>query len=43
MMSPVQEIINIQYSWYAASGALARINALLGLKSAAVGEARAWH
>jgi ATP-binding cassette subfamily C protein len=40
MMSPVQEMINIQYAWYAASGALARINALLGLKSADVGEAR---
>jgi ATP-binding cassette subfamily C protein len=36
-----RSIINIQYAWYAASGALARINALLGLKSAAVGEARA--
>lgn len=41
MMSPVQEIINIQYAWYAASGALARINALLGLKSAALGEEKA--
>lgn len=37
MMSPVQEIINIQYAWYAASAALARINALLGLKSAETG------
>lgn len=41
MMSPVQEIINIQYAWYAASAALARINALLGLKSAAIGEEKA--
>ncbi len=32
MMSPVQEIINIQYSWYAANAALARINGLLDLK-----------
>ena len=33
MMSPVQEIINIQYSWYAANAALARINGLLTLKT----------
>lgn len=32
MMSPVQEIINIQYAWYAANAALARINGLLDLK-----------
>lgn len=32
MMSPVQEIINIQYAWYAANAALGRINALLALK-----------
>ncbi|MDP2443332.1 ABC transporter ATP-binding protein [Rhodoferax sp.] len=32
MMSPVQEIINIQYAWYAANAALARINSLLDLK-----------
>ncbi len=41
MMSPVQEIINIQYAWYAASAALGRINALLGLKSAQSGEGHA--
>lgn len=33
MMSPVQEIINIQYSWYAANAALGRINGLLTLKA----------
>ncbi len=32
MMSPVQEIINIQYAWYAATAAMARINGLLDLK-----------
>jgi ATP-binding cassette subfamily C protein len=32
MMSPVQEIINIQYAWFAANGAMARINQLLALK-----------
>ena len=32
MMSPVQEILNIQYAWYAANGALGRINGLLSLK-----------
>jgi ATP-binding cassette subfamily C protein len=32
MMSPVQEIINIQYAWYAANAAMARINGLLDLK-----------
>ena len=32
MMSPVQEIINIQYAWYAANAALGRINLLLALK-----------
>ncbi len=31
MMSPVQDLLNIQYAWYAANAALARINALLGL------------
>ena len=40
MMSPVQEIIHIQYAWYAANAALGRINALLGLRSAATGQAR---
>jgi ATP-binding cassette subfamily C protein len=40
MMSPVQEIINIQYSWYAANAALARINGLLALKPAQIGESR---
>jgi ATP-binding cassette subfamily C protein len=33
MMSPVQEIINIQYAWYAANAALGRINSLLVRKS----------
>jgi ATP-binding cassette subfamily C protein len=32
MMSPVQEILNIQYAWFAANGALGRINGLLALK-----------
>ncbi len=32
MMSPVQEIINIQYSWFAANAAIGRINSLLALK-----------
>jgi ATP-binding cassette subfamily C protein len=40
MMSPVQEIINIQYAWYAANAALARINGLLGLKRVEEGESR---
>ena len=40
MMSPVQEIINIQYSWYAANAALARINGLLALHPAEEGVAR---
>jgi ATP-binding cassette subfamily C protein len=34
MMGPVQEIINIQYAWYGANAALARINGLLSLKPA---------
>ncbi len=38
MMSPVQEIINIQYAWYAANAALARINGMLALKAVQVGE-----
>ncbi|MDP1645666.1 MAG: ABC transporter ATP-binding protein [Thiobacillus sp.] len=33
MMTPVQELVNMQYSWYAANAALGRINALLGLHS----------
>lgn len=33
MMSPVQEIINIQYAWYAANAALSRVNGLLALQS----------
>ena len=32
MMTPVQELVNLQYSWYAANAALGRINALLGLR-----------
>ncbi len=41
MMSPVQEIINIQYAWYAANAALVRINHLLALQPAEAGEGRA--
>ena len=33
MMSPVQEIINIQYAWFAANAAVGRINGLLALDS----------
>ncbi|HET9463504.1 MAG TPA: ABC transporter ATP-binding protein, partial [Thiobacillus sp.] len=33
MMTPVQELVNMQYAWYAANAALGRINALLGLHS----------
>ncbi len=33
MMTPVQELVNMQYSWFAANAALGRINALLGLSS----------
>ncbi|WP_324779806.1 ABC transporter ATP-binding protein [Thiobacillus sedimenti] len=32
MMTPVQELVNMQYAWFAANGALGRINALLGLR-----------
>ena len=32
MMNPVQELLNVQYAWYAAQAALARINALLALR-----------
>ncbi len=39
MMSPVQEIINIQYSWYAANAAIGRINRMLALRPAEQGEA----
>jgi ATP-binding cassette subfamily C protein len=39
MMSPVQEIINIQYSWYAANAAIGRINSMLALRPAEQGEA----
>lgn len=31
MMTPVQEIVNMQYGWFAAQAALGRINALLDL------------
>ncbi len=41
MMTPVQEIINIQYAWYAANAALGRINGLLALKPAEEWPARA--
>lgn len=33
MMTPVQELVNMQHAWFAASAALGRINALLGLHS----------
>jgi ATP-binding cassette subfamily C protein len=33
MMTPVQELVNMQYAWYAANAALGRINALLDLSS----------
>lgn len=33
MMTPVQDLVNMQYAWYAANAALGRINALLGLRS----------
>jgi ATP-binding cassette subfamily C protein len=33
MMTPVQELVNLQYAWFAANAALGRINALLGLQS----------
>jgi ATP-binding cassette subfamily C protein len=32
MMTPVQELVNLQYSGYAANAALGRINALLGMR-----------
>jgi ATP-binding cassette subfamily C protein len=32
MMTPVQELVNMQYAWFAAQGALGRINALLGMQ-----------
>jgi len=32
MMSPVQEILNMQYSYYAATAAMQRLNRLLGLR-----------
>ncbi len=32
MMTPVQELVNMQYGWFAANAALGRINALLGLR-----------
>ena len=34
MMAPVQEIVNIQYAWFAANAALGRLNALLALRPA---------
>lgn len=40
MMSPVQELLNIQYAWYAANAALGRINGLLALKTAEEGSGR---
>jgi len=35
MMGPVQEILGIQYSWYGAKAALARINKLMALRQEA--------
>ncbi|MDA7746425.1 ABC transporter ATP-binding protein/permease [Psychromonas sp.] len=32
MLSPVQELLNIQFSWYGASAALKRVNALMHLE-----------
>jgi len=32
MMGPVQEVLNIQYSWYGARAALTRVNRLLALR-----------
>ena len=32
MMSPVQEVLNIQYAWFSAKAALSRINRLLSLQ-----------
>ncbi|MGQ9684971.1 MAG: ABC transporter ATP-binding protein [Thiobacillaceae bacterium] len=40
MMSPVQEIINIQYAWFAANAAMGRINALLALRPVQAGQPR---
>ncbi|MBI5330350.1 MAG: ABC transporter ATP-binding protein [Betaproteobacteria bacterium] len=37
MMSPVQELVNMQYAWHAANGALARINQMLALRPAEQG------
>jgi len=33
MMTPVQDLVGMQYAWYAANAAMARINGLLGLHS----------
>ncbi|MBT9568872.1 MAG: ABC transporter ATP-binding protein [Thiobacillus sp.] len=41
MMTPVQELVNMQYAWYAANAALGRINALLGLDNPPEEPARA--
>ncbi|MEW6676889.1 MAG: ABC transporter ATP-binding protein [Pseudomonadota bacterium] len=38
MMGPVQEILNIQYAWHAANGALGRINGMLALRPAEDGK-----
>ena len=32
MLTPVQEMLNMQYAWFAANAALGRVNRLLGLK-----------
>ena len=40
MMSPVQEILNIQYSYFAANAALGRINSLLALETVQEGRAK---
>lgn len=40
MLSPVQELLNIQFSWYSASAAINRINSLLILKEEARPESK---
>ena len=32
MMGPVQDVLNIQYAWYSANGALERINRMFSLR-----------
>jgi ATP-binding cassette subfamily C protein len=40
MMGPVQELVNIQYAWFAANAAVSRINSLLSLPAPEEGGAR---